>query len=93
MTRGEQLNSTHLAAERMRSEILESAGMDLDPDSSSAVLASSQDMIDRLKTMPLGDTPLEQLLAQLRDGAVDIFCGDWVMPRDLVIRLRDRNYP
>jgi hypothetical protein len=47
----------------MRSDILESAGMDLDPDSNPALLPSSQDLIDRLKTMPLGDTPLEQLLA------------------------------
>jgi hypothetical protein len=87
------LNSTHLAAEGMRSEILESAGMDVDPDSSSALLASPLETIDRLKTMPLGDTPLEQLLAQLWDRAVDIFSGDWAMPCDLVIRLRDWNYP
>jgi hypothetical protein len=42
------------------------------------LLAYSQDVIDRLKTMPLGETPLERLLAQLRDQASDICCGDWV---------------
>jgi hypothetical protein len=46
------------------------------------LLAYSQDVIDRLKTMPLGETPLERLLAQLRDQASDICCGDWVMPCD-----------
>jgi hypothetical protein len=87
------LDSTHLAVERMHSEILENADIDVDPDGTEALLTHSQDMIDRLKAMPLGDTPPEQLFAQLRDQASDIFSGDWVMPRDLIIRLRDRNYP
>jgi hypothetical protein len=87
------LDSTHLAVERMHSEILENADIDVDPDGTEALLTHSQDMIDRLKVMLLGDTPLERLFAQLRDQASDIFSGDWVMPRDLIIRLRDRNYP
>ena len=86
------MDSTHLAAERMGSEILENADIDDDPDGTEALLAHSQDMIDRLEAMPLGDTPLERLFAQLPDQASDIFSGDWVMPRDLIIRLRDRNY-
>ena len=58
-----------------------------------ALLAHSQDMIDRLEAMPLGVTPLERLFAQLPDQASDIFSGGWVTPRNLIIRLRDRNYP
>lgn len=87
------MDSTHLAAERMRSEILDRAWIGVDPSGEEALLCRSQAMIDRLKAMPLGDTPLERLLAQLRDQAGDICCGDWVMPCDLVIRLRDRDYP
>jgi hypothetical protein len=87
------LDSTHLAVERMHSEILENADIDVDPDGTEALLTHSQDMIDKLRAMPLGDTPLERLFAQLPDQASDIFSGDWVMPRDLIIRLRDRNYP
>ena len=87
------MGSTHLAAERMGSEILENADIDDDPDGTEALLAHSQDMIDKLRAMALGDTPLERLFAQLPDQASDIFSGGWVMPRDLIIRLRDRNYP
>jgi hypothetical protein len=93
MTREESLDSTHLAAEGMRSEILENTDIDVDPDGTEALLTHSQDMIDKLRTMPLGDTPLERLFAQLPDQASDIFSGGWVTPRDLIIRLRDRNYP
>jgi hypothetical protein len=93
MTREESLDSTHLAAERMGSEILENADIDDDPDGTEALLTHSQDMIDKLRAMPLGDTPLERLFAQLPDQASDIFSGGWVTPRDLIIRLRDRNYP
>jgi hypothetical protein len=87
------LDSTHLAVERMHSEILENTDIDVDPDGTEALLTHSQDMIDKLRAMPLGDTPPEQLFAQLPDQASDIFSGGWVMPRDLIIRLRDRNYP
>jgi hypothetical protein len=55
MTREESLDSTHLAVERMHSEILENADIDVDPDGTEALLTHSQDMIDRLKAMPLGN--------------------------------------
>ena len=57
------MDSTHLAAEQMRSEILDRALIGVDPSGEEALLCRSQAMIDRLKAMPLGDTPLERLLA------------------------------